>query len=855
MEYLNNIYNSKASRPKYALAGTITPPNTIEARKQQPIPRVVLNPSTKRLPNPYFSWDRQGNEAPTGVTPLEDIQAERAAKWNQVGKVGIEVGGQVASSIIDNNTTSSVKDAYGNEYTQQSVEGSMFSGAAKGASMGMAFGPYGAGAGAIIGGAYGAITANNQIKENRNTIKKVNKFKNDQSVVDATNLTEMNKASGFKSSGNIYPYGGKLANPEYEVEGNEVVQGQDTQLEGQEDLASDMTKAVGPTHAEGGVEGQGGERVFSDRLKPSEMLTSYLSANRISVKPNYTYATITEKLGKMKGKFEEKLDSHNPTNYRTGKVMTERIDGLIDAAFQDQELSKEQESVASKYPYGGKVDRKPIVVNNPNDPRLRAYNDSLYVHETSKDGARIAKVLDGKTLSKKTVADIMEKITPDDRKYEEAYYRAGYNHANPEYTQNFKGTYADSREHFGYEGQMSIMPRPVQPVVYQKPVAKPRVTNFEQRIQKPTQSIDNGDGTTSTHSMMSFESDGKYYAAPTVVEINGKLQRLSEDDAYNYAMKNKEYKEFKTDAEAKAYATNGYKKGTPLEHIPTKPTYTSQKQMYQGREFMETTGLRPDNYHPEEVKQAKQNQMKTGKKAFAKGGKINYPYGGKLSKAIQAADEFVTPEQAINAGVFLSNIKNANKQVTGVNRTTATPVYNRSTNISRKAIYDAKSTGRNVATTLKNSGSNLQDYYARLSDVSSNVMQATNDANQKQNEMDAAVRNQNVNISNAYRGRVAENSNADMLDRASGRNTIIANKQAAANAFIQGVSANAATKKAENVEMAKIELTNKLLGNRGIDDRLYEDMQKNPDKYKHLSKYLPKQAKGGMIKRKAKAYC
>ena len=95
-----------------------------------------------------------------------------------------------------------------------------------------------------------------------------------------------------------------------------------------------------------------------------------------------------------------------------------------------------------------------------------------------------------------------------------------------------------------------------------KPLDK---TNFEQRIQKPTQDIKNSDGTHSTHKMMSFESDGKYYAAPTIVEIDGKLVELSEDEAFEYAMKNKEYKEFPTEKEAQEYAEGKYKEGTPLE--------------------------------------------------------------------------------------------------------------------------------------------------------------------------------------------------------------------------------------------------------------------------------------------------
>ena len=89
--------------------------------------------------------------------------------------------------------------------------------------------------------------------------------------------------------------------------------------------------------------------------------------------------------------------------------------------------------------------------------------------------------------------------------------------------------------------------------------------NFEQRILNPALKLNNPDGSTSTHEMMSFESDGKFYAAPTIVQQGDKLVRLSQDEAFRYAMKSGEFKEFTSDAEARKYADNGYKIGTPLE--------------------------------------------------------------------------------------------------------------------------------------------------------------------------------------------------------------------------------------------------------------------------------------------------
>ena len=90
-------------------------------------------------------------------------------------------------------------------------------------------------------------------------------------------------------------------------------------------------------------------------------------------------------------------------------------------------------------------------------------------------------------------------------------------------------------------------------------------TNFEKRISDPNRKhITNPDGSISTHKMISFEADGKYFAAPTIVEIDGKLIELNSDDAIDYAFKNNEYKIFPSDSLAKAYAEGGYKKGTNM---------------------------------------------------------------------------------------------------------------------------------------------------------------------------------------------------------------------------------------------------------------------------------------------------
>ena len=87
--------------------------------------------------------------------------------------------------------------------------------------------------------------------------------------------------------------------------------------------------------------------------------------------------------------------------------------------------------------------------------------------------------------------------------------------------------------------------------------------NFEQRVLNPNKHpvINNPDGSVSTHKMSYGEVDGKYVAFPTIVQgKDGKLQQLEGRDAFDYAMKNKEFREFSSEKDAAAYAEGGYKR-------------------------------------------------------------------------------------------------------------------------------------------------------------------------------------------------------------------------------------------------------------------------------------------------------
>lgn len=98
----------------------------------------------------------------------------------------------------------------------------------------------------------------------------------------------------------------------------------------------------------------------------------------------------------------------------------------------------------------------------------------------------------------------------------------------------------------------------------QSPVIDPNTKlNFEQRVLKPNSfpSIDNGDGSVSTHKMAWGDADGKYMAFPTIIQgADGKLVELAPQEAQRYAQESGEYRKFDKPEDAESYAEGGYKK-------------------------------------------------------------------------------------------------------------------------------------------------------------------------------------------------------------------------------------------------------------------------------------------------------
>lgn len=154
-------------------------------------------------------------------------------------------------------------------------------------------------------------------------------------------------------------------------------------------LASDMQQFQGPSHEQGGIpidttgngqanaevegnEVQKGNQIFSDRLAPSPQMLMLLKQNK--VRTYGTYAEIAAKLGKDKGKYEAKLLSHSPVALRTGKAMHDRNEQIMQALFQDQEMTKPVQ--APQMAFGGTI---PMYADGGtiDDPRNKARTEAL----------------------------------------------------------------------------------------------------------------------------------------------------------------------------------------------------------------------------------------------------------------------------------------------------------------------------------------------------------------------------------------------------------------------------------------------------------------------------------------------
>lgn len=201
-----------------------------------------------------------------------------------------------------------------------------------------------------------------------------------------------------------------MGNPQYEAEGQEVVQGQPIAFNGQvQQNASDMATLKGPSHSNGGMKMSGGDRVFSDSIKMPNM--------------KHTFANHADKLGKMKGKYEKQLDKskNDKLSVKTAMMNIANIDKQIDDLFNTQEQLKQEmfakdiNKVIMKY--GGKL---PKMNDGGNlngykfNPVTRTYTDVMgntitepqfeALNMISNNNAPVAQNTASKTVQPATVA-------------------------------------------------------------------------------------------------------------------------------------------------------------------------------------------------------------------------------------------------------------------------------------------------------------------------------------------------------------------------------------------------------------------------------------------------------------------
>jgi hypothetical protein len=236
----------------------------------------------------------------------------------------------------------------------------------------------------------------------------------------------------------------------------------------------------------------------------------------------------------------------------------------VAAAFGNPEVAEAAYNYVHKKYYPDlppeKVKRIPIIVNNPNDPRLVYYNDSNDVYKRSKleqkmllnDNRPVFGIIGDKNNSlvetkrkidyikvPKNFDESLDPNTRDDNPFNDHMKPVNmFRKTTTTNTKDGSTTNGDMHVKTMTKEDFALMyKKPIQPYVYQKPSKIEPILNTSNAIQLNT-------------------------IAP--------------------------------------------------QEIILPPTYTSEKQMYQGRGFMEATGLRPGMYHPEEVEEKK----KSGKKHF-----------------------------------------------------------------------------------------------------------------------------------------------------------------------------------------------------------------------------------------------
>lgn len=199
-----------------------------------------------------------------------------------------------------------------------------------------------------IGGILGGIAGIRDAKKQRELFQKKKDIEN-RGVMDYFNIRSKGILDNYNTQGeqsSFYAKGG-IPNPQYEVEHGEVIIGDDVKLTGGKQLASNLHKVVGKTHDQfnpntvngTGEDGQGGQFIFSNRLKLG----------------GKTFAKLAEGVAKQKAKAEEMM-SHNDYIFKnTGQANAEIADAKLMQLAQIQEMMKGETNALGQFKYGGHV--------------------------------------------------------------------------------------------------------------------------------------------------------------------------------------------------------------------------------------------------------------------------------------------------------------------------------------------------------------------------------------------------------------------------------------------------------------------------------------------------------------------
>ncbi len=238
------------------------------------------------------------------------------------------------------------------------------------------------------------------------------------------------------------------------------------------------------------------------------------------------------------------------------------------------------------------TNRKPIFVTDPNDPKLKSYTDSLNLYKKGESNY-------GKYLEANQRLNIPNSST---RIVDNPYVYDGDSPAKIQPIQSHRYWYSYNPDVIS---GTNLPSNTVPPWTdrYQKPVQPVKLKPTYEEFLKTVNPDFIGDD---------YNLEEAYKNLPYEV-----TSAWAKDPNKNHLPDTYKLPNHETFSNESIYYKKGMKAGRweGDNYIPIEPTvipetkkYTSPKQFYQGRDFMEATGFRPGYFHPEEVEEAKKSK-------------------------------------------------------------------------------------------------------------------------------------------------------------------------------------------------------------------------------------------------------